>query len=123
MSVLWSKNDPAKADEDYNVMVATHGTSIETMEDVHGMDAMFKADFGITHDIRWVGIISTFKTPGVPDTGGRRDAFFLVHRDDVQKLSTVKRLHYGFRWWEDVLANGAAREYPLRFRKMYVPVH
>ena len=37
-----------------------------------------------------------------PDTGGRRDVFFYIHDEDVQKFA-VPRISLGIRWWEDVI--------------------
>lgn len=53
----------------------------------------------------------------VPDTGGRNDVFFAMHKDDVEKAA-VRRLAYGIRWLEDVLApvNYPTQIYPNRVR-------
>jgi hypothetical protein len=40
----------------------------------------------------------------IPETGGRNDVFFAVHKDDVAKFA-VPRLAAGIRWLEDVLDN------------------
>lgn len=118
-SVLWSPKDDCKSDENYKMLVGTHPSDISSLEEVKDLDAMLKKEFDLTHEIRWVGIIPTFKTPGVPDTGGRRDAFFLVHEEDLPKISNGKRIDMGFRWWFDIIGNGDTRLYPLKFRRMY----
>lgn len=118
-SVMWSSKDHCKSDEEYKMLVGYHHSSVESLEDVRQLNSMLKHEFDLTHDIRWVGIVSTFKTPGVACTGGRRDAFFLVHEEDVPKISNGKRIDMGFRWWFDILLNGATRLYPLKFRRMY----
>jgi hypothetical protein len=38
----------------------------------------------------------------IPDTGGRNDAFFYIHNDDISKFA-IPRLNMGIRWWEDVI--------------------
>lgn len=50
-----------------------------------------------------------------PGAGGRVDALFAVHAEDVLVFAT-KRLAYGMRWIEDVLAehNGEHEIYPQR---------
>ena len=42
----------------------------------------------------------------VKETGGRIDAFFAVHNDDVMMFA-MPRLQMGIRWIEDVLDNEA----------------
>ena len=118
-NVLWSPKDACRSDDDYKMLVVTQACNISNLDQVKDLDAMLKQEFGLTHEIRWVGIISTFKTPGVPDTGGRQDAFFLVHTEDIPKLSIAKRIYMGFRWWSDIIMNGGTRLYPLKFRRMY----
>lgn len=39
----------------------------------------------------------------VPETGGRSDAFFYIHREDIRKFA-LPRLNAGIRWWEDVIS-------------------
>ncbi len=56
----------------------------------------------------------------VPETGGRTDAFFAVHNDDVMKFA-IPRLQMGIRWIEDVLENEARETehsiYPERVKE------
>ena len=56
----------------------------------------------------------------VPETGGRTDAIFAVHNDDVMKFA-IPRLKMGIRWIEDVLENEARETdysiYPDRIRE------
>lgn len=51
----------------------------------------------------------------IPNTGGRNDLFFAVHKDDIMHFS-IPRLQIGIRWIEDVLAKGNYRSpiYPER---------
>ena len=119
MSVFWSKNDPGKVDENYKELIGEHDTKSEMPEDIAELNQFLKEEFNLKHDIRWVGVIKIFRTPGVPNTGGRHDAFFLVHEEDIPNISTEKRLDLGFRWCFDITGNGWPRQYPLKFRRMY----
>jgi len=54
------------------------------------------------------------------DTGGRDDAFFAIHNDDLLKFS-IPRLQMGIRWIEDVLDNESRMSdhsiYPERVKR------
>jgi len=50
----------------------------------------------------------------VPDTGGRNDLFFYVHKSDIGEFA-VSRLQAGIIWWEDVLGNGGGSLYTKEF--------
>ena len=45
----------------------------------------------------------------IPGTGGRRDLFFYVHDEDVEKFS-IARMHLGARWWEDVISHKSNKD-------------
>jgi len=51
----------------------------------------------------------------VEGTGGRVDVFFAIHNDDIGRFA-IKRLAFGIRWIEDVLAscNHSKHLYPKR---------
>jgi len=54
----------------------------------------------------------------VPGTGGRIDAFFAVHEDDIPKFA-VARLRYGMQWIDDVYWHHNDHRYPssvLKYR-------
>jgi hypothetical protein len=56
-----------------------------------------------------------------PDTGGRNDAFFYVHSEDIGGFA-VKRLQMGIRWWEDVIKyNDNSHLYNEEFINQYPP--
>lgn len=38
----------------------------------------------------------------VPETGGRNDLFFFVHKDDIGAFA-IARLSMGIMWWEDAV--------------------
>ncbi len=55
----------------------------------------------------------------IPDTGGRNDVLFYVHKDDVPHFST-ERLKAGIRWWEDVVGyNDNGYLYPQNILDKY----
>jgi hypothetical protein len=58
----------------------------------------------------------------IPETGGRNDAFFYIHQDDINKFA-VARLSYGIRWWEDVIKynDTSTNLYPAEFVKENQP--
>ena len=116
--VLWHKSQEIKTDENYKIAVMWHDACFDPTR-LAAFKRLFKEEFGLAHDIRWIGEVITFKTPGVPDTGGRHDVAFLVHEDDIPKISVTHRLELGFRWFWDVIGNGDSRLYPLHFRRAY----
>ena len=52
-----------------------------------------------------------------PGTGNRNDVLFYIHDEDISRFA-IKRLAYGIRWWEDVLANNK-NIYPNEVLKKY----
>lgn len=119
LEVYWNKKQPLKCDADYLQTVFWQCSPIRYPEDVIAFERVFKRAFDLKHDIRWIGMLVTFKTPGEPDTGGREDAAFLVHNEDLDAISVELRLDLGFRWMFDVFGNETRRLYPLHFRRPY----
>lgn len=116
--VHFSKYLPNKKDENYDEVIIMHHCYLDTTRLVI-FKRLVKEVFQLTHDIRWIGTLITNKTRGVDGTGGRWDVAFMVHKDDLPKLFTHRRLQLGFRWWFDVVGNGDLSLYPLHFRRMY----
>lgn len=76
----------------------------------------FKKEMGIR-----IQYLEEFVTPAstkngrkVPDTGGRVDQIFAVHREDVSRF-TVLRLQMGIRWIEDYIDNDREKIAPSYF--------
>ena len=69
-------------------------------------------------EIQYLETIVTFPDSGEPTTGGRHDVFFAL-KDEYTLSFCIKRLEYGMRWIEDVLAEGNYRNsiYPPRVFK------
>jgi len=65
-------------------------------QDTFGARVQFLEDYRTLPD-REDGLI-------VEDTGGRADALFAVHADDVAKFA-IPRLQFGIRWIEDAIDN------------------
>lgn len=123
--LFWDKTHPSQADEDYTSVVVYCGFSAhgEVFDERRRaiFRRMFQEEFNLTHPLRWIGVVKTFKTPGVPNTGGRLDAFFLVHREDTPKISNGHRIDLGFSWFFDAVqpGTGGLRLYPREFGRMY----
>ena len=70
--------------------------------------------------VKYIEEIKTLPDWNKPGTGGRNDAFFYVHNEDLAKFA-VSRFTLGVRWVEDVLDNekrlnkelGAPEEYSI----------
>ncbi|KAK9804794.1 hypothetical protein WJX72_005890 [[Myrmecia] bisecta] len=118
--IYWNKTQPSKRDEDYQTTVVMQDLDMSPVK-LAVLKQMFKDEFDLEQDIRWVGIVITNPTPGEPGTGGREDAMFLVHEADSTKLWNGHRLDLGFRWWFDVVAPGNtdSRIYPRQLRRTY----
>lgn len=51
----------------------------------------------------------------IEGTGGRNDAFFAIHEDDVPKFA-IPKIQIGARWLEDVYFNDQGYLYPERVK-------
>lgn len=80
----------------------------------------FEADMGEMFEarIKFAEEVKTLPCPEKGEEGGRIDLFFYVHNNDILKFS-VPRLACGIRWWEDVLGNGYAYQYPKEVLNKY----
>ena len=78
---------------------------------IDGFEKWLLEDLGVR--IQYLEEVTTL--PGAGGPGGRVDALFAVHDEDVLVFAT-KRLAYGMRWIEDVRAehNGGHEIYPQR---------
>jgi hypothetical protein len=88
----------------YTQLCVWPGT-IVGQENVENLESFFKDEFGVrvkylTEVLTQPDLDSNGKP--VPDTGGRNDAFFHIHNEDVGNFA-MKRLQMGIRWWEDVV--------------------
>jgi hypothetical protein len=55
----------------------------------------------------------------VPDTGGRSDVIFALHKDDYTKLHRGHRMNMGIRWLDDAISNDP-EIYDDRIKSIYV---
>jgi hypothetical protein len=120
--VYFDKNQPFKVDDDYKTTVLWDDVFFDFHFDCKAVEVlkrMFREEFDLQYDIRWIGIVGTFKTPGDPDSFCALDAAFLVHNDDKIKISNSHRLKLGFGWIWDFMCGQASRRYPMHFRRMY----
>jgi len=100
-----------------------HGT-IVGQENVEEFEMFFKDEFNVR--VKYLTEVKTLpdlsKSGEVePDTGGRNDAFFYIHSDDISGFA-VKRLQIGIRWWEDVIKyNDNSHLYSEEFINSHLP--
>jgi hypothetical protein len=74
-------------------------------ENVDEFETFFKDEFNVR--VKYLTEVKTLPDldkngNAEPDTGGRNDAFFYIHNDDIGRFA-VQRLQMGIRWWEDVI--------------------
>ena len=128
--LFWSKSHASKISPEYPgpcVMLPFIGPADWDLRHVTAFNAAVKAEFGLTRDIAWIGIVRHGKKRGAPADSARfwerpgHDIAFLVHADDVSKLDTDRRLDVGFRWFFDVVGqgDGEGRRFPPSFLRMY----
>lgn len=93
------------------------GTTVKE-EEIPEFEKFFMDEFGVR--VQYLETIDTLPDTcdcGItqPDTGGRNDVFFAVHKEDIPKFA-VKRLAHGISWIEDALcpANYSSKIYPSR---------
>lgn len=110
-TIFWDKSQPNKVNAEYKEPIVWPIYIEWTPAKLTAFKRLFKKEFGLAHDIRWVGVVTTLKTPGVPGTGGREDAVFLIHEEDKMVYSSNYN-HLGTRSWMNIVSNGDAQIYP-----------
>lgn len=116
--LYYDKEHDNKVDDKYKMTLVWYNVVFYD-QSITAFNELLKEEFKLEDEIRWIGVITTFQTPGQPGTGGREDATFLVSERDLPKISNSHRIHLGISWWFDVCMNGEKRLYPLSFRKKY----
>ena len=99
----------------FNQLCVWPGT-IVGKDQIKDFEKFFKDEMGTR--VKYVEEIETLPTPDEEGTGGRNDAFFYVHDEDIDKFA-IPRLSMGIRWWEDVLGNGNGVLYPQEVLTKY----
>ena len=125
--VFWNKNQPNRTDENYNKTIIVWQnvgrfdlTENEWKKKMKKFKMMTRFMFGLQHEIRWIGIVETSKTPGISNSGGRLDLFFRVHNDDFSRMCIARRIDTGFRWFFDVVQSWPGKRiFPLHLRRTY----
>jgi len=93
-------------------------------ENIEEFETFFKDEFNVR--LKYLTEVETLPDldkngNAEPDTGGRNDAFFFIHNEDIDKFA-VKRLQFGIRWWEDVIKyNDNSHLYTQEFLDAYPP--
>ena len=99
-----------KPDDGYSVLCVWPNIVAET-DDIDSINEHM-SNMGCKHPVHIVGCVETlpnFEHRGLDDddplkTGGRIDFCFYFHDEDIYRVA-VRRLQFGIRWWEDVVAN------------------
>jgi len=106
------KKDIRIKKDDYKQLCVWPGTIIgDEIKQIEFVKFMEK-EFDVR--IKYESEETTNPDPGNPESGGRLDAFFYVHDDDVGKFA-VPRLKAGIRWWEDIFFNNQEYLYSSHF--------
>lgn len=112
-----------KPDEDFTQLCVWPGTIVakgkteeEKKTQIKSFEEFFKDQFDTR--IKYESEVATLSDGNPGSTGGRNDAFFYVHKDDVRKFA-APRLKASIRWWEDVFFNQQENIYPEEFRKTH----
>ena len=118
---------PGKRSPEYSQIMLWEHTAVSPA------DASVAADFvkevtGAQHPVVFVGVVRTL--PGLGGPGGRPDAMFLIHVEDIACVAVGRframaqggREFGNMRWWEDVFYNGQQHIYPEAFREAYPPM-
>ena len=95
--------------EKFNQLCVWYATVIGK-ENIKALEKFFLTEFGVR--VKYRDEVITL--PDSTGPGGRNDAFFYIHDDDIEKFA-VPRFSIGVRWWEDVISNGGAHLYPKSF--------
>jgi hypothetical protein len=132
--VLWCPARACQLDDDYKTCVMWQFVvrSEWTPRFVHALNVALKREFGLVHDIRWVGLVrshglATAPLPRWYDAthsmykAPRHHAAFVVHVDDMAKISNLHRMALGFCWFFDVVGQGFGEEhhFPYEFVEQY----
>lgn len=116
--IFWSKEHPTKLTEDYQECVILHDARfLDCPSTIKNFKDLFKLEFGLSHDVKWIGIMTTFQHPDkISATNGHYDAAFLIHNQDVFKLCISHRLNLGFYWLGEVISSHL---FPKDFKSIY----
>lgn len=99
--------------ENYSIVVIWPGTIIES-DQTADFEEWILTEFGTR--VQYLESIKTNPDPGRPGSGGRIDAFFAVHNDDIPRFAYPK-IQIGARWLEDVYFNNQGHLYPERVKE------
>ena len=104
-------SSPEFEPQDYSILAVWPAVVVQ-QDDLSDVQDFFSG-MGCKHPIIPIGVVYTLPDYGdrlvhpeegdIP-TGGRPDFTFYFHNADIP-LIAVRRLQYGIRWWEDVIAN------------------
>lgn len=93
-----------KTNEDFTQICCWEGTVIGE-DEVEKFTAFMKDEVGVR--VKYLEEYETLAGDG--GEGGRNDALFSVHKDDIMKFALPSKM-MGIRWWEDVRDNLERRD-------------
>jgi len=122
LNIFAKESAASLQDKQHKTVVVKEGICFEHVKEVQEFLAYVQKEFDLQHPVKWIGVVVTRPTPGKSrTTGGRHDACFIPHDDDVKKLATLKRIQLRFRWLDDVYCNGGGDILPTWFVAKYPP--
>lgn len=100
-------------EENFKQLVVWPGTLVAENQ-ITEFEEFFKTEFNTR--IKFDSVQITNPDFDNQNGGGRSDAFFYIHKDDIIKFALPK-LNIGARWWEDVFFNHQEYLYSDEFIK------
>lgn len=118
MKIFAEPDDDMAIDFDYVQIVVMQGIN-EDPDNVRRTMQFFEKELQLKHPLRWIGLIVT--GPGCGGAGGRQDAMFVMHGEDVMKLAVNMKMRTAFSllWVEDAYDNGGSKVWPDWFVNKY----
>jgi hypothetical protein len=126
--LMWDSSQPCKSDACHTtcVMLTFVELSDWTPQGVYALNSRFKEEFGLRHDIKWIGMVAHEKAKGFSAASCRMyssgsagwNLAFLVHKDDRHCIENAHCRGLGFRWFFDVVS-GMPDRFPPAFVNMY----
>ena len=118
MKVFCKPSHPAVTGGKYTQVIVAQGCKADRA-DLTQMLQLFKEECELKHPLKWIGLVTT--GPGCGGSGGRHDAMFVIHQDDIGGFAFNMALREAFsmRWLEDAYDSGGTELYPDWFIHKY----
>ena len=102
----------------YTQLVVWPGTVVGKKKIKEFEDWLKDEGFRVKYEAEFLTLPDQNGSGLVKGTGNRNDLLFFIHSEDVPKFA-VWRLSYGFRWWEDYMANNSCSIVPTAIIERY----